>query len=194
MNRLSVGLLATVALALAACAPLVTQSPSGKFSPVNAHAIDGNERVLLNGGDVVSYFTKNAYTQGNPSIKSTYENVTFYFSSAENKALFDKEPTKYLPEFGGYCANGVVYSIPWGGDADTFEMIGGKLYIFGGKGSHDAFMLDVPKNTALANKYWKEEINGSNAFTHRTLRTTIARVAHYKSGAELAAEVAAAKK
>ena len=194
MKRIVFGLVAVAALTLAACAPLVTQSPSGKFSPVNAHAIDGNDRVLLKGADVVSYFTKSAYTQGNPSIKSTYENVTFYFASAENKALFDKEPTKYLPEFGGYCANGVVYSIPWGGDADTFEMINGKLYIFGGKGSHDAFMLDVPKNRALADKYWKEEISGSNAFTHRTLRTTIGRVAHYKSGAELAAEVAAAKK
>ena len=185
---------AAAALLLSACAPLVTQSPSGKLSPVNAHAIDGNDRVLMKGADVVTYFTKNAYTQGNPSIKSSYENVTFYFSSAENKALFDKEPTKYLPEFGGYCANGVVYSIPWGGDADSFEMINGKLYIFGGKGSRDAFMLDVPKNVALANKYWKEEVSGSNAFTHRTLRTTIGRVAHYKSGAELAAAVAAAKK
>ena len=194
MKRIVIGLVAIAALALAACAPLVTQSPSGAFSPVNAQAMDGNDRVLLKGADVVSYFTKNAYTQGNPSIKSTYESVTFYFSSAENKALFDKEPTKYLPQFGGYCANGVVYSIPWGGDADTFEMIGGKLYIFGGKASHDAFMLDVPKNMAYANKYWKEEINGSNAFTHRTYRTTIGRVAHYKSGAELAAEVAAAKK
>ena len=185
---------AAAALLLSACAPLVTQSPSGKLSPVNAHAIDGNERVMMKGADVVTYFTKNAYTQGNPSIKSSYENVTFYFSSAENKTLFDKDPTKYLPEYGGYCANGVVYSIPWGGDADSFVMINGKLYIFGGKGSRDAFMLDVPKNTALANKYWKEEVSGSNAFTHRTLRTTIARVAHYKSGAELAAEVAAAKK
>ncbi len=194
MNRVLVVLFSIAALAFSACAPFVTQSPSGKFSPVNAHAIDGNDRVLLKGGDVVSYFTKNTYMQGNPSIKSTYENVTFYFSSAGNKALFDKEPTKYLPEFGGYCANGVVYSIPWGGDADSFEMINGKLYIFGGKGSRDAFMLNVPKNVALANKYWKEEVSGSNAFTHRTLRTTIGRVAHYKSGAELAAEVAAAKK
>ena len=189
----SVAVLAAV-LTLLGCAPLVTQSPGGKFSPVNAHSIDGNDRVLMKGADVVAYFTKNAYTQGNPSIKSTYENVTFYFSSAANKALFDKEPTRYLPEYGGYCANGIVYSIPWGGDADAFEMINGKLYIFGGKGSHDAFMLDVPKNMKLADKYWNEEVSGSNAFTHRTLRTTIGRVAHYKSGAELAAEVAAAKK
>ena len=183
-----------IALALSGCAPLVTQSPGGAFSPVNAHAIDGNERVLLNGTDVVSYFTLNKDVRGNPSIKSTYENVTFYFSSPENKALFDKEPTKYLPQYGGYCANGIVYGIPWGGDADTWRMIDGKLYIFGGAGSRDAFLLDVPKNRALADKYWAEEVRGSNAFTQRTLRTTVNRVAHYKSGAELAMEVAAAKK
>ena len=184
----------TLALALAGCAPLVTQSPGGKLSPVNAEAMDGNDRVILKGADVVAYFTQSAYKQGNPTIKSTYENVTFYFSSAENKALFDKEPTRYLPEFGGYCANGIVYAIPWGGDADTWRMLDGKLYIFGGAGSRDAFLLDVPRNRQLADKYWNEEVKGSNAFTQRTLRTTVNRVAHYKSGAELAAEVAAAKK
>jgi YHS domain-containing protein len=194
MNRFTVSWLAVVALSLSACAPLVTQSPGGKLSPVNAVAIDGNDRVILKGADVVSYFTQNKDVMGNPAIRSTYENVTFYFSSTEHKALFDKEPTKYLPQYGGYCANGIVYGIPWGGDADTWRMIDGKLYIFGGAGSRDAFLLDVPKNRALADKYWIEEVAGSNAFVQRTKRTTVARVPHYKSGAELAAEVAAAKK
>ena len=194
MKRLAFGLIAAAALALAACAPLVVQSPSGKLSPVNAHAIDGNDRVMMKGADLVAYFTQNKDVQGNPSIKSTFENITFYFASSENKALFDKEPMKYQPQYGGYCANGIVYGIPWGGDADSWRMIEGKLYIFGGQGSRDAFLLDVPKNRGLADKYWAEEVAGSNAFIQRTKRTTIARVAHYKSGAELAAEVAAAKK
>lgn len=194
MKRVALALMSCAALALAACAPLVVQSPSGKLSPVNAHAIDGNERVMLKGADIVAYFTQNKDVQGNPSIKSTFENVTFYFASSENKALFDKDPMKYQPQYGGYCANGIVYGIPWGGDADSWRMIEGKLYIFGGQGSRDAFLLDVPKNRALADKYWAEEVAGSNAFIQRTKRTTVARVAHYKSGAELAAEVAAAKK
>lgn len=181
-------------LALLGCAPMVTQSPGGALSPVNAVALDGNERVILKGADVVAYFALNKDVQGNPSIKSTYENVTFYFSSAEHKALFDAAPTKYLPQYGGYCANGIVYAIPWGGDSDTWKMIDGKLYIFGGAGSRDAFLLDVPKNRALADKYWREEVAGSNAFVQRAKRTTVARVAHYKSGAELALEVAASKK
>ena len=27
--------------------------------------------------------------------------------------------------------HGIVYGIPWGGDADTWKMTNGKLYIFG---------------------------------------------------------------
>jgi YHS domain-containing protein len=195
LKRFALPLIAIAVLAVSACAPLVTQNPGGKISPANVHEMDGNARVMMKGTDVVAYWQQGGgYKQGNPSIKSTYENITFYFSSAENKALFDKEPEKYLPQYGGYCANGIVYSIPWGGDADSFEMIGSKLYMFGGRGSRDAFMLDPQKNIALADKYWSEEVSGSNALVHRTKRTTVAKVAHYKTGAELAAEVAKAKK
>ena len=55
----------------AGCAPLVTQSPGGKLSPVNAVAMDGNDRVILKGADGGLSFTQNAYKQGNPAIKST---------------------------------------------------------------------------------------------------------------------------
>jgi len=182
---------ALAALLLAGCAPLVTQSPGEGLSPVNAVSQGEDKHLMLFGHDVVSYFTEKTHRPGNPAIKSVYKGVTFRFSKAEHKALFDAAPGKYLPQFGGYCANGIAYGIPWGGDADRWEMIDGKLYIFGGKGSRDAFMLDVPGNMALANKYWNEEVNGSNAFWQRTKRLVF-RVPHYKSGEELAAEVAKA--
>jgi YHS domain-containing protein len=113
--------------------------------------------------------------------------VTFRFSKPEHKALFDAAPEKYIPQFGGYCTNGIAYGIPWGGDANNWEMIGGKLYMFGGQGSHDAFNLHPAENMKLAEKYWTEEVNGSNAFFQRSKRLVF-RVPHYKSGAELAAE------
>jgi YHS domain-containing protein len=178
---------------LSACAPMVTQSPGQGLSPVNAVSEGEDKHLLLFGHDVVSYFTEKTHRPGNPSIKSVYKGVTFRFSKPEHKALFDAAPGKYIPQFGGFCSNGIAYAIPWGGDADTWEIIDGKLYIFGGKDSHDAFMLDVPKNLALANKYWSEEVNGSNALFQRAKRL-ILRVPHYKSGEELAAEVAKAKR
>jgi YHS domain-containing protein len=182
----------SMGLTLAGCAALDAQNPSGSLRPVNAVADAEDSRVMLKGADVTTYFTQGKYTQGSPQFKSVYEGVVFRFASADNKALFDKEPKKYLPEYGGYCANGIVYGIPWGGDADSFRMINGKLYMFGGIGSKEGFEIDVPKNMALADKYWKEEVSGNNSFFQRAKRLTF-RVPHYRSGEELAKDVAAAK-
>jgi YHS domain-containing protein len=180
------------AFVLSGCSALVAQNPSSALKPVNAVAEGGDGRVMLKGADVVAYFTQNRYLQGQAQFSSRYEDVTFRFASAEHKALFDADPKKYVPQFGGYCANGIVYGIPWGGDADTWRMIGGRLYIFGGQGSLDAFLLDVPGNLALAERYWSSEVAGSNSFWQRGKRLVL-RVPHYKSGEELAKMVAAAK-
>jgi hypothetical protein len=193
MLRFARVVLVAAALSAAGCAPLVTQSPGEGLSPVNAVSEGEDKHLMLFGHDVVSYFTDHHHQLGSPAIKSVYKGVTFRFASAEHKRLFDAAPGKYIPQFGGFCSNGIVYGIPWGGDADTWEIFDGKLYIFGGKGSHDAFMLDVPRNMALANKYWNEEVNGSNALVQRT-RRLIFRVPHYKTGKELADEVARARK
>ncbi len=176
-------------LGMSGCSAIVAQNPGGALTPVNAHKDDLSSRVMLKGHDVVTYFTQGKHALGQAQYSSDYQGITYRFANAEHKALFDKEPAKYQPEYGGYCANGIVYGIPWGGDADSFMMINGKLYIFGGQGSRDGFLVDVPRNMALADKYWNEEVKGSNSFWQRAKRLTF-RVPHYKSGSELAKEVA----
>jgi len=185
-------LLVSFTLALSGCGAMLAQNPSGSYKPVNAVADNPEARLMLKGADVTAYFTQGKYVQGDAQYRSNYEGVDFRFASAQAKALFDKAPTQYLPQYGGYCANGVVYGIPWGGDADTWTLLNGKLYIFGGQGSKDAFLLDEKQNLALADKYWTEEIQGSNSFLQRSKRM-ILRVPHYKSGEELAKLVAAGK-
>ena len=189
----SLAAVSLAALALSGCAPMFTQSPGEGLSPVNAVSEGGDKHLFLFGYDVVNYFTDNAHRAGDPAIKSVYKGVTFRFATAEHKKMFDMAPEKFIPQFGGYCTNGIVYGIPWGGNANSWAMIDGKVYIFGGQGAKDAFLLDPKGNMALANKYWSEEMNGSNAFWQRSKRLVF-RVPHYKSGEELAAEVAKAKK
>lgn len=189
------GLLAATlaaSLLLGGCGAMLAQNPSSPLKPVNAVAAEGAEHLMLKGHDVVAYFTQGRHALGSAAHQSVHQGVTFRFASAEHKALFDREPGRYLPQYGGYCANGIAYGIPWGGDADTWRIIDGKLYIFGGAGSRDAFLLDAKANAALADKYWKEEVDGSNAFWQRAKRLVM-RVPHYKSGKELADEVARAK-
>ncbi len=172
---------------LGGCSAMMAQNPGGTLKPVNAFNESGEDHLILHGHDVVAYFTDAKHMLGTAEHKSVYQGVTFRFASAEHKALFDKNPTQYIPQYGGFCANGIAYGIPWGGDADTWRIDGGKLYIFGGHGSKQAFEMDRVLNTQRADKYWAEEVNGSNSFIQRSKRLVM-RVPHYKSGEQLEAE------
>ena len=175
------------AVSLAGCTAMLAQNPSSPLKPVNAMSEGGDEHVMLKGHDMVAYFTDGKHMPGLAAIKSVHQGVTFRFASAEHKALFDANPAKYIPQYGGFCANGIAYAIPWGGDADTWRIDDGKLYIFGGAGSKRAWEIDRQLNLQLAEKYWAEEVSGSNSFFQRSKRLVL-RVPHYKCGAELEAE------
>jgi YHS domain-containing protein len=182
----------TIAFILSGCDAMMAQNPGGTISPVNAITTETDDHLMLFGADVVAYFIENHHVQGSPEHRSDYQGVDFYFASAENKALFDANPTTYLPQYGGYCTNGIVFGIPWGGNAEDFIVHDGKLYIFGGELSKQAVLLDLEKNLALADSYWEEEVKGSNSLWQRARRLII-RVPHYQTGAEQAAAVEAAQ-
>ena len=186
-------LLIPALLLLSACGAMNAQNPGGKLSPVNAVANQAEDHLMLFGADVVEYFTAGRYVQGLPEYRSEYETVDFYFSSTANKQLFDASPESYLPQYGGYCANGIAFGIPWGGNAQDFIVHEGKLYIFGGELSRKAFLLDLDKNLKLSDMYWQEEINNSNSFWRGGWRLLL-RVPHYQTGAEQAEAVAKAEK
>ena len=188
-----VGALVLAAGLLTGCGALTAQNPDGALSPINAIAQEPDDHLLLFGADLVAYFTENRYVQGSPRYRSEYETVDFYFSSAANKALFDANPTAYLPQYGGYCANGIAFGIPWGGNAEDFILHDGKLYIFGGELSKKAYLLDLDNNIRLSEKYWQEEVGDRNSFWQRTKRLVF-RVPHYQTGEEQAAAVAAAER
>ena len=186
------GVLLTVTLLLTSCTAMRAQNPNAGYAPVNATQVGSDERVMLKGFDVVSYFVDQTAAMGTRQYESTYKDIVFYFATPEHKRLFDKAPEKYLPEFGGYCADGIAYAIPWGGDGDTWKMIDGRLYIFGGQGSKDAFFLDEKTNLSNAQRYWRTEVSGSNSFWQR-LKRLLFHVPNYKTGAELAKAVSDAK-
>ncbi|HEY1059447.1 MAG TPA: YHS domain-containing (seleno)protein [Limnobacter sp.] len=183
--------LATAVYTLTGCSAMQAQNPGEGLGPVNAIALEQSPRVMLGGADVVAYQTDNRYVQGLPQFNSTYKGVDFYFASLDHKVRFDGNPEQYIPQYGGYCANGISFAIPWGGNATDFWVKDGKTYIFGGEMSRKAFMLDPDKNIALADEYWKAEVEGHNSFVQRAKRLVF-RVPHYKTGAEQAREVEAA--
>ena len=61
-------------------------------------------KIAIQGYDPVAYFTQKKAVKGKSTITSTYEGVTYNFSSQTNKDLFLKNPTNYEPQYGGWCA------------------------------------------------------------------------------------------
>lgn len=68
------------------------------------------EGVILDGYDVVSYFQGKDPQKGIPEFKTEYDEAIYWFSSNQNKNLFIKDPNKYAPQFGGWCAYAVADS------------------------------------------------------------------------------------
>ena len=155
---------------------------------VNTVSEGADSNLMLKGFDPVAYFTEGRHVAGSPAIKADHEGLTYRFASTGNRERFVKQPAAFVPQFGGFCANGIAYAIPWGGDPDTWKIIDGKLYIFGGQSSKNYFLMDERRNLALAHRYWQEEVRGMPPRV-QTAKRLLFRVPHYKSGKELEDEL-----
>jgi YHS domain-containing protein len=178
-----------LALAFSATAVAAATYNSPNDGPWRTSSEGADERLMLLGHDAVAYFKQNDAVRGDPAIKLEHKGVTWRFASEANRAEFQRAPEKYMPQFGGFCSNGINYAVPWGagGGPNTWRIYRGKLYVFGGQSSRDQFEIDTEKNLERAQKYWNEELAGSNALLMRWKRLVF-RVPHYKTDKELATE------
>lgn len=86
--------------------------------------------LALEGYDPVSYFSGNP-VKGKSSLAVKFDGAVYYFASEGNKTNFKKDPAKYAPAYGGYCAyamgeKGEKVSI----DPLTYKIKNGKLLLF----------------------------------------------------------------
>jgi YHS domain-containing protein len=135
--------------------------------PVFRVAAKGSERgnvnvdskgVILNGYDAVAYFERREAVKGNPGIESAYQGATYLFASRADKADFDKDPAKYAPQYGGFCAYGVVNGIlsNIGGNPDAFAVYKGKLYLCGNQDALRSFRSNIDSNIEKADTNWRQ--------------------------------------
>lgn len=125
-----------------------------------ANNID-NSNIALQGYSPVSYLDLGLAQKGVKEYKSEYEKVVYYFTSAEQKSTFDKNPKKYLPEYGGFCAFGVYAGAKFRPDPNKFIVKDGKYFLYLYNLELDAQQLwlnekDHKKLVTKANENWKK--------------------------------------
>lgn len=125
-----------------------------------ANNID-NSNIALQGYSPVSYLDLGIAQKGVKQFKSTHNKVIYYFISAEQKATFDANPEKYLPQYGGFCAFGVYAGAKFRPDPNKFIVKDGKYFLYLYNLELDAQQLWLAESNhgklvATANKNWKK--------------------------------------
>lgn len=89
-----------------------------------------DSKIALQGYSPVSYLDLGIAQKGLKECKSTYDGLVYYFTNEEQKKSFEANPTKYLPQYGGYCAFGVSVGAKFRVDPNKFVVKDGKYFLF----------------------------------------------------------------
>lgn len=88
------------------------------------------QNIGVGGYDPVSYFQGSSPLTGNGSFSTTFEGVTYLFSSEANLKKFNSNPVSYLPQFGGWCSMTLAMGRATTPKYDNFIVLSNKLYLF----------------------------------------------------------------
>ncbi len=110
--------------------------------------------VALHGYDPVAYFVAGKPAAGNAAYTATHNGATYRFATGSNRDAFERNPDRYAPQFGGYCAMGVALNKKLDVDPDAWSIVDGKLYLNVSKKVQSDWKKDVPGNIAKADKNW----------------------------------------
>ena len=116
-----------------------------------------SQGIVLKGYDVVALFTERKAVKGSSDLSVSYQNATYLFTSAANRAEFEMDPAKYVPQYGGFCAYALTLGILSDPEVpDACLVYKGKLYVCGNQGAMKAFKKDIDSNIEKANAYWHQ--------------------------------------
>ena len=146
-----------VFLAIVMVASLAGAVPTGDSIPVEESVnrigefFLSDNNLALEGYDPLTYFSGDPRV-GDASITATYKGIQYRFRSQENRHAFLANPSKYEPQYGGWCA----WAMYKDGskvepDPESYLILDDKLYLF-----YDGLFSDTRK------KWRKEAVETGN--------------------------------
>jgi len=111
-------------------------SPRAKrsFDRDPSHYINRAEELFLtpelNGVCPVTYQTAGASARGHVNFRQVYRAKVYHLKNDEALAEFKKDPERYVPQFDGYCTEGVSQGKAIPVDPSVFAVMDGRTYLF----------------------------------------------------------------
>jgi YHS domain-containing protein len=142
-------------MVMVVCAALVAAGIAG------ARATDGDggrvnrtrDGVGILGFDAVAYFD-GAPMKGKVEIAYTYQETRYHFANAANRDRFAKNPARYLPQYGGFCAWAVSRGYTAKIDPLAWKIVADRLYLNYSMAVQKMWERDVQGNIRQADANW----------------------------------------
>lgn len=142
-------------LAIASRAALVAASVLVLATGLHAQKVNTSWTGLaIDGYDPVAYFTERKPVKGDRQFEHQYNGAKYRFASAANRDLFAKNPEKYAPQYGAFCAYAVSRNYTADTDPLAWKIVDGKLYLNYNAAAQKAWEVDVPGNIVKGDANW----------------------------------------
>jgi len=114
--------------------------------------------LALEGYCPVAYQVVGEPVRGSSEYASNYKGVTYHLVSKEAKEVFEADPEKYVPAYGGWCAFGMAIEDKFPVDPTAFKVVDGRLMLFLRNENVDALALwnqnDEREQVVQADSFW----------------------------------------
>jgi hypothetical protein len=127
---------------------LSLSAQAGEFST-------NDENLALDGYDPVAYFTQSQPVPGSPEHQTEWQDASWRFASADHQALFESNPEKYAPRYGGFCAGGMSLGRKVKIDPEAWMIVDGKLFMGGASTAIDYMKKDTEAKIIKADENWE---------------------------------------
>lgn len=112
--------------------------------------------LAIDGYDPIAYFIEKKPVKGSSQFRADFQGSTFQFASAAHRDAFAADPSKFAPQYGGYCAYGMAKGYKATIDPAAFTVVGDKLYLNYSETVQSQWLSDVPGYIRKADANWPD--------------------------------------
>jgi len=117
--------ISSLALVLALSVTPVAAFNAKSSSGVNVTSLG----LALRGHDPMAYFTLGKPMIGKPEFVARHDGADYRFASADHRDAFLKEPSRYVPQYGGFCAYAAGHGYKADADPKVWKIVNGRLFV-----------------------------------------------------------------
>ena len=112
--------------------------------------------LAFHGVDPVAFIDIENRISGTAKFTAVHDGVAYYFSSQDNVDKFEKNPSRYQPQNGGFCTFGVSVGKKFDGNPRYADIVDDKLYVFLNEHIYKEYLKDRKGTIRKAEKSWKK--------------------------------------